>query len=252
LAFRRGVPAGGLLWRASWGVPLAHNPVEIHEVRRQIRRPAAREARDMTRVLVGIAGGTGSGKTTLAEKIVAALPAGQALLVQQDAYYRDRGHLSPAERAHINFDEPDALEHDLLVRDLDALRAGRPTEAPQYDFATHTRRRETRRLEPRPIVVVEGILLFAVPEVRDRFDLRLYVDTPDDVRLLRRIKRDLLDRDRDIEAIESQYLATVRDMHERHVAPTRRHAHLIVPEGGENTQAVDVIVGKLLHMLAAT
>jgi uridine kinase len=203
----------------------------------------------MTRMLIGIAGGTGSGKTTLAEKILGALPAGQALLLQHDSYYRDRGHLLPAERMMINFDEPGALEHDLLVRNLDALRSGQAVESPQYDFATHTRRPETRRLEPRPIVVVEGILLFAVAEVRERFDLRLYVDTPDDVRLLRRIKRDLLERGRDIESIESQYLATVRDMHERYVAPTRRYAHLIVPEGGENVQALEVIVGKLLHLL---
>jgi uridine kinase len=202
-------------------------------------------------MFVGIAGGSGSGKSTLAEKIVAALPPDQALLVQYDAYYRDRSHLSPAERARINFDEPDALEHGRLVSDLDALRAGRVVESPLYDFATHTRRRETRRLEPRRIVVVEGILLFAVPEVRERFDLRLFVDTPDDVRLLRRIRRDLLERGRDFGSIEAQYLGSVREMHERHVAPTRRHAHLIVPEGGENTAALEVLVGKLQHLLAA-
>jgi uridine kinase len=200
-------------------------------------------------LVVGIAGGTGSGKTTLAEKIVAALPAGQALLVQHDAYYRDRSHLSPAERDAINFDEPDALENDRLERDLDALRAGRTVESPLYDFSTHTRRPHTRRLQPCPIVIVEGILLFSVAGLRDRFDLRLFVDTPDDVRLLRRIKRDLLERGRDIAAIEAQYLTSVRHMHERHVAPTRRHAHLIVPEGGENAQAMDVIVGNLLHLL---
>jgi uridine kinase len=200
-------------------------------------------------LVVGIAGGTGSGKTTLAEKIVAALQPGQALLVHHDAYYRDRSHLAPAERAQINFDEPDALENDRLAADLDALRAGRTVESPLYDYSTHTRRAQTRRLQPCPIIVVEGILLFAVPELRDRFDLRLYVDTPDDVRLLRRLKRDLRERDRDIALIEAQYLTTVRQMHERHVAPTRSHAHLIVPEGGENAQALDVIVGKLRHLL---
>jgi uridine kinase len=202
------------------------------------------------RVAVGIAGGTGSGKTTLAEKIVAGLPPGQALVVQHDAYYRDRSHLPPAQRLLVNFDEPDALENDLLVRDLDALRAGRPTDSPQYDFSTHTRRPETRRLSPCPILIVEGILLFSVAAVRERFDLRLFVDTPDDVRLLRRLKRDLLERGRDLGSIEAQYLSTVRQMHELHVAPTRRHAHLIVPDGGENAPALDVIVGKLLHLLA--
>jgi uridine kinase len=200
-------------------------------------------------LIMGIAGGTGSGKTTLAEKIVAALPPGQALLVQHDAYYRDRSHLLPAERDRINFDEPDALENDRLERDLDALRAGQTVESPLYDFSTHTRRSQTRRLQPCPIVIVEGILLFSVAGLRDRFDLRLFVDTPDDVRLLRRIKRDLLKRGRDIATIEAQYLSTVRHMHELHVAPTRRHAHLIVPEGGENAQALDVIVSKLRHLL---
>ena len=203
----------------------------------------------MTTVLIGIAGGTGSGKTTVAEKIVAALPAGQALMVQQDAYYRDRRNLPAAERARINFDEPDALENELLADHLTALKRGTPVESPLYDFATHTRRAQTRRLDPCAVVVVEGILLFAVPAVRDLFDLRLFVDTPDDVRLLRRIRRDLVDRGRDIDAIATQYLSSVRAMHELHVAPTRRHAHLLIPEGGENSQALEVIVGRLLHML---
>jgi uridine kinase len=201
-------------------------------------------------LLIGIAGGTGSGKTTVASKIVEALPPGQALLLQQDSYYRDRGYLALAQRSLINFDEPEALENERLERDLRDLGAGRAVDAPLYDFATHTRRAETRRLEPCQIVVVEGILLFAVAPVRDLFDLRLFVDTPDDVRLLRRIKRDLTERRRDIDAIEAQYLSTVRAMHELHVAPTRQHAHLIIPEGGQNTQALDVIVGRLLHMLS--
>jgi uridine kinase len=204
----------------------------------------------MNPVLIGIAGGTGSGKTTVATKILEALPPGQALLLQQDSYYRDRSALTPAQRALINFDEPDAIENDLLEHDLRCLRAGHAVDGPQYDFATHTRRRETRRLAPCSIVVAEGILLFATEAVRDLFDLRLFVETPDDVRLLRRIKRDLVERGRDIASIEQQYVSTVRPMHELHVAPTRRHAHLIVPEGGENTQAVDVIVGRLLHLLA--
>jgi uridine kinase len=203
----------------------------------------------MTPVLIGIAGGTGSGKTTVASKIVERLPAGRANLIPHDAYYRDRSHLTAAARQAINFDEPDALENERLIADLRRLKAGQAVACPQYDFATHTRRPETRPLEPRAIVVVEGILLFAIPELRDQFDLRIFVDTPDDVRLLRRIRRDIIERGRDIAAIESQYLGTVRAMHELHVAPTRRYAHLIVPEGGENTPALDVIVGRLLHML---
>jgi uridine kinase len=204
----------------------------------------------MTSLLIGIAGGTGSGKTTVASRIVGALPDGQALLMQQDSYYLDRGYLDLGQRALINFDEPDALDNERLERDLRRLREGQPVDGPIYDFATHTRRAETRRLEPCAIVVVEGILLFAVEAVRELFDLRLFVDTPDDVRLLRRIKRDILERGRDIGAIEEQYLSTVRTMHELHVAPSKRHAHLIVPEGGENAQALDVIVGRLLHLLA--
>lgn len=204
-----------------------------------------------TSVVIGIAGGTGSGKTTVATKIVEALPAGGALLIQHDAYYRDRSHLTPAERERINFDEPDALENDRLVIDLRRLKAGEAIDLPQYDFATHTRMDRARRLEARPVVVVEGILIFAVPDLRDSFDLRLFVDTPDDVRLLRRMKRDILERGRDVRAIESQYLSTVRAMHDLHVAPTRRFAHLIIPEGGDNAQAVDVIVGRLLYTLAS-
>jgi uridine kinase len=203
------------------------------------------------RVLIGIAGGTGSGKTTLARKLVEAVPEGQALLLQHDSYYRDRSHLGAAERALINFDEPGALDNDLLEQHLEQLKAGIAIGCPQYDFATHTRLREPRVLEPRPIVIVEGILLFAVPALRAQFDLRIFVDTPDDVRLLRRIRRDLLERGRDIRSVEAQYLGSVRGMHELHVAPTRHHAHLLVPEGGENPQALEVLVARLLHMLRA-
>jgi uridine kinase len=201
-------------------------------------------------ILVGIAGGTGSGKTTLAHKIVNALPLGQALLLQHDDYYRDRSHLTAAEREAINFDEPAALENDRLAADLVELKAGLAVEAPQYDFATHTRRAATRRIEPRPVVVVEGILLFAVPELYPLFDLRLFVDTADDLRLMRRIKRDLLERGRDIASVEAQYCGTVRAMHHLHVAPSKRHAHLVIPEDSENPEALDVIVGRLLHVMA--
>jgi uridine kinase len=204
----------------------------------------------MNTILVGIAGGTGSGKTTLAEKVVNGLPPGRAWLIQHDDYYRDRSHLSPPERDRLNFDEPDALENDSMVADLSALRTGNAVETPRYDFGTHTRRPETRRLEPRPVIVVEGILLFAVPALRDMFDLRIFVDTPDDTRLMRRIKRDLLERGRDIASIEAQYFGTVRDMHAVHVAPSRRYAHIVVPEEAENPEALDVIVSRLLHKLS--
>jgi uridine kinase len=199
-------------------------------------------------LLIGIAGGTGSGKTTLAERIGRAL-SGSATLLEHDGYYRDRSHIPAAERQNINYDEPGALENDLLARHLAELKAGRAVDCPRYDFSTHTRRPEQRHVKPGRIVVVEGILLFAVPELRAAFDLRIFVDTDDDIRLMRRIRRDLVDRGRDITAIEAQYYGTVRPMHLLHVAPSKRFAHLIVPEGGENAEALDVIVGRLRYLL---
>lgn len=197
---------------------------------------------------VGIAGGTGSGKTTLARSILAALP-GDVTVLEHDWYYRDRSRIPPSERADLNYDEPAALESGLLSRHIAELRQGRVVSCPQYDFGTHTRRSESLRVEPKRIVVVEGILIFAVPELRDAFDLRIFVDTDDDIRLMRRIKRDIVDRGRDIGAIEAQYHHTVRPMHLLHVAPSKRNAHIIVPEGGENREALDVIVGRLKYLL---
>jgi uridine kinase len=203
----------------------------------------------MRPLVIGIAGGTGSGKTTVAAKIAAALPPDGVCVIQHDGYYLDRSHLPEEARALVNFDEPDALDNAALASDLLMLKSGRPVVCPRYDFATHTRGPEGRLIEPCPIVIVEGILIFAVPVLRDAFDLRLFVDTDDDIRLLRRIRRDIEERGRDIASIDEQYLRTVRPMHQLHVAPSRRHAHLIIPEGGENEPAVDVIVGRLLHLL---
>jgi uridine kinase len=200
-------------------------------------------------LLLGIAGGTGSGKTTLARAIADALPASRAALIQHDWYYLDRSHLTPEERGRINFDEPSALDNAGLAADLTALKAGSGANCPRYDFATHTRLPDTVRVEPRSIVIVEGILLFAVPEVRDLFDLRLFVETDDDIRLLRRIRRDMEERGRDLASIDEQYRNSVRPMHELFVAPSRRHAHLIVPEGGHNAPALEAIVGRLLYLL---
>jgi uridine kinase len=202
-------------------------------------------------MVIGVAGGTGSGKTTLATKLVAAMPEGRAALIQHDWYYRDRSHLSESARAEINFDEPEALENELLVADLLELKAGRAADCPQYDFASHTRRAARRHVPARPVIVVEGILIFAVPALCQTFDLRLFVDTDDDIRLLRRVKRDIEERGRDIASVEAQYLRSVRPMHATYVAPSRAFAHLIVPEGGENDPALQVIVGRLLYLLAA-
>jgi uridine kinase len=199
-------------------------------------------------LLLGIAGGTGSGKTTLAAKIGAALGE-SSTLVSHDWYYLDRTGYTPEQREAINYDEPAALDNALLGQHLDELRQSRGVECPQYDFTTHTRRRDTVTVPARHVVVVEGILLFAVPELRDRFDLRLFVDTDDDIRLLRRMRRDIVDRGRDLHSVEQQYYGSVRPMHQLHVAPSKQHAHLVVPEGGENAQALDVIVGRLRYLI---
>jgi len=204
----------------------------------------------MAPLIIGIAGGTGSGKTTLAQNLVEMVPSGRAVVIEHDWYYRDRSHLTPAQRAAVNFDEPDALENDLLVDHLTALKQGNPVSCPQYDFSSHTRGAASRRVEPCSIVVVEGILLFAVPALRDLFDLRLFVDTDDDIRLLRRLRRDMNERGRDLDSVEAQYHGSVRPMHALHVVPSRRHAHLIVPEGGENGPALEVIAGRLLQVIA--
>jgi uridine kinase len=205
----------------------------------------------MRPLIIGIAGGTGSGKTTIANKIAESLPPGRATVIQHDWYYLDRSHLTAEARALVNFDEPDALDNARLLADLTTLRAETAAICPLYDFASHTRLAEGRTVEPHPVVIVEGILLFAVPALRDAFDLRIFVDTDDDIRLLRRIRRDVEERGRDIASIEAQYRQTVRPMHQLHVAPSRRHAHLIIPEGAENAPALDVIVGRLLYMLGA-
>jgi uridine kinase len=205
----------------------------------------------MRPLVIGIAGGTGSGKTTVAEKISESLPPDRAIVIQHDWYYLDRSHLTAEARALVNFDEPDALDNARLLSDLLALKDGQTAVCPQYDFASHTRLPEGRTIAPRSIVIVEGILLFAIADLRDAFDLRLFVDTDDDIRLLRRIRRDIEDRGRDIASIDVQYRESVRPMHQLHVAPSRRHAHLIIPEGGENAPALDVIVGRLRYLLGA-
>jgi uridine kinase len=199
-------------------------------------------------LVIGIAGGTGSGKTTLAARLIRELSSDVAVL-EHDWYYRDRSGVPTNERESINYDEPQALDNALLAEHLAELRAGRAVECPQYDFATHTRKAATRRVEAARIVAVEGILLFAIPELCAAFDLRIFVDTDDDIRLMRRITRDLVERKRDIASIQQQYYDTVRPMHVQHVAPSKREAHLVVPEGGDNKQALDVIVGRLKYLL---
>lgn len=196
-------------------------------------------------LVVGIAGGTGSGKTTVAHKLVAAMPEGRAVTIEHDAYYRDQSHLTFDERTQINYDHPSSLETSLMVEHLRELRAGRAVEVPIYDFAHHTRATESRRVEPAPVIVVEGILVFTEAALRELMDVKIFVDTDPDIRLMRRIRRDLEHRGRSFQSIRDQYYATVRPMHIEHVEPSKRWADLIVPEGGDNRVALDVLLGQL-------
>jgi uridine kinase len=202
------------------------------------------------RLFIGIAGGTGSGKTTVARKVAGGLPAAAVATIEHDSYYRDHGDLSFEERTKLNYDHPDALENELLAAHLEQLRAGRPVEVPVYDFKTHSRRRETRHVDPAPVIIVEGILVFVDDQIRRQLDMKIFVDTDADIRVMRRIRRDIEDRGRSFASIREQYYRTVRPMHLQFVEPTKRWADVIIPEGGENTVALDMVVGKLLHVLS--
>jgi uridine kinase len=196
-------------------------------------------------LIVGIAGGTGSGKTTVAHKLAAAMPQGRCVTIEHDAYYRDQSHLSPDDRAKTNYDHPRSLESDLLADHLRQLRGGRGVDVPVYDFASHTRATHTRRVEPARVIIVEGILVFVEALLREQMDIKIFVDTDADIRLIRRIRRDLEQRGRTFASVRDQYYATVRPMHNEFVEPSKRWADLIVPEGGDNHVALDVILGQL-------
>jgi uridine kinase len=200
--------------------------------------------------VVGIAGGTGSGKTTVAHRLASAMPAGRCSTIEHDAYYRDRSHLSFEAREAINFDHPSALDSALLVEQLHALRSGRAVEVPIYDFATHTRRPETRSVAPARVIIIEGILIFAEPALRALMDLKIFVDTAPDIRLMRRIHRDLEERGRTFQSVRDQYYATVRPMHLEHVEPSKQWADLIIPEGGDNRVALDILLGQLWRVVS--
>lgn len=192
--------------------------------------------------ILGIAGGSGSGKSTISRAILEALPEGKGVLLEQDHYYRAQPHLPLAERERVNYDHPDALELDLLCGHLDALRAGERIVRPTYDFATHDRASEGLRIEPAPVILVEGILVLAEERLRARFDVKIFVDTDADIRLMRRIRRDLEHRGRTFGQVRKQYYETVRPMHLAFVEPSKRFADLIVPEGGQNRVALDLIL----------
>jgi uridine kinase len=205
----------------------------------------------MAPLVIGIAGGTGSGKSTIARNLAAALPSASVATIDHDAYYRDRSDLSYEERAQLNYDHPDALETSLLVEHLRALKAGRGVDVPIYDFKTHTRSPSSRRVEPTPVLIVEGILVFVDADLRTQLDVKIFVDTDADLRVFRRIRRDIEQRGRSFGSIRDQYYKTVRPMHLQFVEPSKRWADLIIPEGGENRVALDLLIGKLRHVLDA-
>ena len=196
-------------------------------------------------LVIGIAGGTGSGKTTVAHKLAASIPSERCVVIDHDSYYFDQGHLAPEARSDINYDHPSSLESLLLAEHLRLLRLGASVEIPIYDFVTHTRRVETRTVSPAPVIIVEGILVFVDAAVREQMDIKVFVDTDADIRLMRRIRRDLEQRGRSFNSVRDQYYATVRPMHLEYVEPSKRWADLIVPEGGDNRVALDVLLGQL-------
>lgn len=202
--------------------------------------------------LLGVAGGSGSGKTTVAERLAALIGGTDLALLRLDAYYRDRNHLPFDEREAINYDHPDAFDWPLLLDHVQALQDGLAVDVPVYDFASYERRPERDRVEPARIVVVEGILVLYDPELRERFDLRVFVDTDADVRFIRRLERDVAERERSTESVIEQYLATVRPSHLQFIEPSKRYADVIVPHGGMNVPALDVLMARVRELLSST
>ena len=201
-------------------------------------------------VLIGIAGGTGSGKTSFAERLRSRVGPDRCLTIAQDSYYKDGSALEKAAQAAINYDHPDAFDTSLLVQDLRDLKAGRPVPCLSYDHASYTRHVLPDPLTPRPVIFLEGILILVEEPLRRLMDIKLFIDTDSDVRILRRLRRDLKERGRSFDSVESQYLQSVRPMHLEFVEPSKRYADLIVPEGGENTVALEFLFARLNALLA--
>ena len=196
----------------------------------------------MAPIVIGVAGGSGSGKTTVVRRIVDSLGPDQATVLDHDRYYRDRNDLRLEERAALNYDHPDSLETDLLVRHLDELRAGRPVEVPTYDFSRYARLPSTATAFPRRAIIVEGILVFVDAALRQRMDIKVFVDTDDDTRFIRRLQRDVAERGRTMDSVIDQYQSTVKPMHLEFVEPSKRYADVILPRGGHNTVAIDLLL----------
>ncbi len=200
-------------------------------------------------MIIGICGGTGSGKTTVARRILDNVSDECVIFLQQDSYYRNLGDMPLELRRQINFDHPDALDNDLFINHVKALRAGEAIDMPVYDFSNHSRKHETIRIGPKPILIIEGILIFVDAALRELMDIKIFVDTADDLRFIRRLQRDVHERERTVEAVIKQYLDTVRPMHEQFVEPSKRFADVIIPEGGYNEVGIDLISGKIRTQL---
>jgi uridine kinase len=200
-------------------------------------------------VIIGVAGGTGSGKTTVANRILERVGTGNIAYIPHDAYYKDLSDQPKEVSSSVNFDHPDSLESALLVEHLACLRQGQPVEVPIYDFTTHSRTHQTRLVSPARIVLVEGILIFVEPELREQLDVKIFIDTDADLRFIRRLRRDTLERGRSSDSVIAQYLKTVRPMHLEFVEPSKRYADVIIPEGGFNEVAIEMVAARIRGLL---
>jgi len=203
----------------------------------------------MQPIILGVAGGTGSGKTTVVREIIRTLGPDQVAVIHHDSYYRDFGHLPLSDRAAINYDHPDSLETELLVEHLQTLREGGAVEVPVYDFTTHSRSSEVQRTDARKVIIVDGLLVLWDRNLREMMDIKVYVDTDADVRFIRRLTRDIRERGRTVESVIQQYTTTVRPMHLEFVEPSKRYADLIIPEGGHNRVAIDLLITNIQAVL---
>jgi uridine kinase len=210
----------------------------------------SREIAGSAPLVIGVAGGSGSGKTTVVRRIVESIGDEQVTVLEHDRYYRDRNDLRLEERAALNYDHPDSLETDLLVHHVQDLRAGRSIEAPRYDFARYARHGQTETIAPRRAIIVEGILIFTDPALRALMDVKVFVDTDDDTRFIRRLQRDISVRGRTVQSVIDQYLETVKPMHLEFVEPSKRYADVIIPRGGHNTVAIDMLLTLIRGMAA--
>lgn len=205
--------------------------------------------KNATPLVIGIAGGSGSGKTTVAQLIIERVGAKNIAFLPHDAYYKDLSNLPPNQRAAINFDHPDSLDTELLIQQVNQLTRYEGIDLPVYDFKTHQRTKQVKRIEPHPLILVEGILIFVEARLRKLFDVKIFVDTDADIRFIRRLQRDILERGRTTDSVVQQYLTTVRPMHLDFVEPSKRYADIIIPEGGLNTVAIDMVVARLELLL---